>query len=160
MIEKLWLFRGNKNLFHKHLSACVSFNDECAKKISSYWRVVFKNTHTHTHTVANYLMHEVLQKAHCFLLHDPRPLCTCWKLVKFLLNCVKGARAFWQQHTPLINVKMHAFIGRIIPLYPPFHVGLGRVIQESFNLQPGSLVLKRAMGIAWRETEGAALSLQ
>lgn len=163
MIAKIRLFRGNRNLSHKHLSACVSFNDKCANKISSCQRVVFKkNTTTQkTHTVANCLIREVLQKAPCFLLHDPHLLCARWKLVKFLLNRVKEARASWQQQqTPLINVKMPAFIERIILLYPPFHVGFGRVIQESFNLRPGSLVLRRAVGIAWRETEGAALSLQ
>lgn len=156
MIGKIRLFRG----FHKHLSACVSFNDKCAKKISSCWRVVLKNTQTHTHTLLQITRYMRYSKKHRFLLHDPHPLCACWKLLKFLLNRVKEARAFWQQQTPLINVKMHAFIARIILLYPPFHVGFGRVIQESFNLQPGSLVLRPAMAIAWRETEGAALSSQ
>lgn len=110
-------------------------------------------------TNANYLGHEV-QKSHCFIPHYPHLLCTCWKLVKFLLKRVKKARAFWQTQTPLINVKMHAFIERIILLYAPFHVGLGRVIQESFNLKPGFLILRRAVSITWRETEGAALSSQ
>lgn len=54
----------------------------------------------------------------------------------------KKARALGQTQTALINVKMHAFIEGIILLCPPFHVGSGRVIQGSFNLKPGFLVLR------------------